>query len=207
MIILLDGIAAILDRHVPPGMKRALLILGCRWHSRCRCGAAAEPVERGDHLYGPLLHLRATGRRPGLGGPSGRQAGRGAPQDQDTGIGPSLHRRRRARGGLLPAHGLHAARARRRCSRAAAPRPPERARDQARSIAYVASLGRGPPIPHPHPERGSLARGPASSSPSTAPAATRSSAEGGYVTGAHRRRRSRTRRRRRSPRRCGSART
>ena len=51
-------------------------------------------------------------------------------------------------------------------------------------VAYVASLGTGPPIPTPQPERGQRRRRACSSSPTTAPAATRSPREGGYVTGA-----------------------
>ena len=108
------------QRRVPPGMKRALLISAARGaralplRRRGRSGAAGRPPLR------PLLHLVPRGRRQGLGGPSGRRRGRCATQDQDTGIGPSLHRRRRARGRLLPAHRLHAAPARRH---AAAPPP------------------------------------------------------------------------------------
>ena len=42
-------------------------------------------------------------------------------------------------------------------------------------VAYVASLGHGPPVPTPHPERGQPVARACSCSPSTAPAATRSS--------------------------------
>ena len=73
-------------------------------------------------------------------------------------------------------------------------------------VAYVASLGTGPPVPTPHPERGNLVRGPAACSPSTAPAATRSSPRAA-TSPAPCRRRSTTRRPCRSPRRCASART
>ena len=51
-------------------------------------------------------------------------------------------------------------------------------------VAYVASLGQGPRDPGAAPgARHAVARA-CGSSPSTAPAATRSSAQGGYVTGA-----------------------
>ncbi|HEX6761614.1 MAG TPA: c-type cytochrome [Gaiellaceae bacterium] len=49
--------------------------------------------------------------------------------------------------------------------------------------AYVASLGPGPPIPHPHPERGSLSEGMALFTRNCA-GCHQVAAEGGYVTGA-----------------------
>jgi ubiquinol-cytochrome c reductase cytochrome c subunit len=49
--------------------------------------------------------------------------------------------------------------------------------------AYVASLGPGPPIPHPHPERGNLSRGQALFADHCA-GCHQIAGEGGYVTGA-----------------------
>jgi ubiquinol-cytochrome c reductase cytochrome c subunit len=50
-------------------------------------------------------------------------------------------------------------------------------------VAYVASLGMGPPIPTPHPERGSLANGYRLFASNCA-GCHQIAAEGGYVTGA-----------------------
>ncbi len=50
-------------------------------------------------------------------------------------------------------------------------------------VAYVASLGKGPPIPKPHPERGSLAEGMRAFTDHCA-GCHQVVAEGGYVTGA-----------------------
>src|SRR5205085_4125564 len=50
-------------------------------------------------------------------------------------------------------------------------------------VAYVASLGAGPPIPQPHPERGSLAEGLHAFTDHCA-GCHQVAAEGGYVTGA-----------------------
>jgi ubiquinol-cytochrome c reductase cytochrome c subunit len=48
---------------------------------------------------------------------------------------------------------------------------------------YIASLGPGPPIPHPHPERGNLSRGQALFADHCA-GCHQIAGEGGYVTGA-----------------------
>jgi quinol---cytochrome-c reductase cytochrome c subunit len=50
-------------------------------------------------------------------------------------------------------------------------------------VAYVASLGKGPPVPRPHPERGSLAEGQHLFTDHCA-GCHQVVAEGGYVTGA-----------------------
>jgi quinol---cytochrome-c reductase cytochrome c subunit len=50
-------------------------------------------------------------------------------------------------------------------------------------VEYVASLGHGPPIPHPHPERGSLAEGQALFTDHCA-GCHQVGAQGGYVTNA-----------------------
>ena len=50
-------------------------------------------------------------------------------------------------------------------------------------VAYVASLGTGPPVPQPHPERGNVADGPALFTEHCA-GCHQIVAEGGYVTGA-----------------------
>jgi quinol---cytochrome-c reductase cytochrome c subunit len=50
-------------------------------------------------------------------------------------------------------------------------------------VAYVASLGRGPPIPNPHPERGSLSDGQRLFT-SRCAGCHQVAAEGGYLTGA-----------------------
>ena len=74
-------------------------------------------------------------------------------------------------------------------------------------VAYVASLGHGPARCRRRTRSAATSPRACACSPSTAPAATRSSAQGGYVTGAVRAAARPRRRRRRSPRRCGSART
>jgi ubiquinol-cytochrome c reductase cytochrome c subunit len=50
-------------------------------------------------------------------------------------------------------------------------------------VAYVASLGTGPPVPRPHPERGSLARGLTAFTRNCA-GCHQVAARGGYLTGA-----------------------
>ena len=139
----------------------------------------------GYHLYGEYclgLPRRATapGRRDRAArrdrlrpGPPRRPAAR------DRAVAA---RGRRARRRLLPAHGLHAA---------AAPRRPAAARArqlltdrQIRAlVAYVASLGGGPAIPTPHPERGSLSEGQNLFTEHCA-GCHQVVAQGGYVTGA-----------------------
>ena len=75
-------------------------------------------------------------------------------------------------------------------------------REIAALVAYVASFGKGPGVPHPQPERGEISRG-LSCSQSTAPAATRSSRRAA-TSPTRSRRRSIRRRRCRSQKRSGS---
>jgi ubiquinol-cytochrome c reductase cytochrome c subunit len=145
--------------------------------------SAAPPlVQQGKHLYGQYCvacHGAAgsgiTQKSHKIGGGPGRG------QEQQTGLAPSL----RGVGALaadfylgtgympLPHIGLQPRRSRKVLSD-----------DQIRALtAYVASLGRGPPIPHPHPENGSVSRGLALFGDHCA-GCHQIVAEGGYLTDA-----------------------
>ena len=174
-LILLDGVGAVYHLAVPPVMRLAVArssLLAARGRGRRRPRRAAACVHRRRREAARRCYRRQLRARlpPGRAGEGERTAG------------PAAARRRRARGGLLPAHRLHAARARRTSSRAARACS-SREREIRALVAYVASLGTGPPIPTPHPERGNVAEGLRLFTEHCA-GCHQIAAEGGYVTGA-----------------------
>jgi quinol---cytochrome-c reductase cytochrome c subunit len=142
---------------------------------------AAGDVKRGERLYGQLCVMCHGAAGQGIGAP-GTTIGGGPLRDQDQqqGQGPSL----RGVGSLaadfylrtgympLPKIGDQPRRSRVELSDA-------EIRDL---VAYVASLGHGPPIPTPHPSRGNLAEGLKLFTDHCA-GCHQVVAEGGYVTG------------------------
>jgi ubiquinol-cytochrome c reductase cytochrome c subunit len=152
-------------------------------------GAAAAPappgslVVRGQHLYGQnCLACHGLAGEGNYHGPPDRiGAGPRRTQDQQQGLAPSLI----GVGAMaadfylrtgympLPHNGIQPRRA-----RVTFTEPQLRA-----LIAYVASLGRGPAIPTPHPARGNLAAGMKLFGDNCA-GCHQIAAEGGYVTGA-----------------------
>jgi ubiquinol-cytochrome c reductase cytochrome c subunit len=145
--------------------------------------AAAAPVDRGKDLYGQYCVAchGANGSGVTHAGPARVGAGPGRAQTQQAGEGPSL----RGVGAQaadfylttgympLPRVGLQPRRSRLVLSR----------RQIDALVAYVASLGNGPPVPRPHPERGSLGEGLRGFTDHCA-GCHQVAAEGGYVTGA-----------------------
>jgi ubiquinol-cytochrome c reductase cytochrome c subunit len=142
---------------------------------------AAGDVQRGERLYGQLCVMCHGAAGQGISAP-GTTIGGGPlrEQDQQRGQGPSL----RGVGALaadfylrtgympLPKIGDQPRRSRVELSDA-------EIRDL---VAYVASLGHGPPIPTPDPERGNLAEGLKLFTDHCA-GCHQVVAEGGYVTG------------------------
>ena len=129
--------------------------------SRCRRrrSRAASQLQQGEQLYGrycvdlPRPERGRAGRRRE---PRRRRAG--ARPGRAAGLGPPLRGVGALAADFYLAHRLHAAEARRH---AAAPvaRCCSAPREIDALIAYVASLGKGPAIPRPHPERGNLSAG------------------------------------------------
>jgi ubiquinol-cytochrome c reductase cytochrome c subunit len=160
-------------------MKRALLISAflALWFP---LRAAADPMQQGYHLYGRYcISCHAAGGKGSAGRPVG--AGRLRTEDQDTGIGPSLI-------------GVGALAADFYLRTGYMPLPHVGMQPRRRHVflsegeikaltAYVASLGAGPEIPTPHPERGSLSQGYHLFTERCA-GCHQVVAEGGYVTGA-----------------------
>jgi len=166
-------------------MKRLLAAAALAAAAAQAAGAAPPPalVERGKTLYGQYCVACHGANGNGVARRQERRIGAapGRTQTEQIGIGPSL----RGVGALsadfylrtgympLPHVGLQ----------------PRRSRlilqeDQIRALtAYVASLGHGPPVPTPHPERGSLSEGMRSFTDHCA-GCHQVVAEGGYVTGA-----------------------
>jgi ubiquinol-cytochrome c reductase cytochrome c subunit len=122
--------------------------------------AAASPsAERGSHLYGRYCLACHGSGGSGVAESSPDRIGAGPLRDQNqqAGLGPSL----RGVGALaadfylrtgympLPHLGIQPRRSRVVLSEG----------DIRDLVAYVASLGQGPPIPAPHPERGSVSEG------------------------------------------------
>jgi ubiquinol-cytochrome c reductase cytochrome c subunit len=112
--------------------------------------ARPGPVERGEQLYGRYCitchgpgGAGVSSPRPGSQG----QLGLGPPL-RDTGeLGADFY----LRTGYMPLESPYDVPGRRR---------PLFSEDQIDAlVAYVASLGRGPPVPRPHPNRGSLSEG------------------------------------------------
>ena len=145
--------------------------------------APAASVEQGLHLYGRYCVMCHGPNGSGVQKAAASRVGGGPARDQvvQAGAGPSL----RGVGaqaahfylttGYMPLRKLG--------------EQPRRARllltpDQIDSlIAYVASLGGGPPVPTPHPERGNLSRGQHLFTVHCA-GCHQALARGGYVTGA-----------------------
>ena len=140
-VILMDGLAVARQRRLPPGMNgvRLTVLLAFAALALPFGAAASGPssqVQEGDHLYGQYcLSCHAS---PARGAPSLRGVGALAADFYlRTGYMPLPHlgmqpRRRRV---LLTEPQIQAL------------------------TAYIASLGPGPAIPTPHPERGSLSEG------------------------------------------------
>jgi ubiquinol-cytochrome c reductase cytochrome c subunit len=142
--------------------------------------AASGQVENGHHLYGQYcISCHAAEGKGSAGRPVG--AGPLRVQDQTTGLAPSLQGVGALaadfylRTGYMPLPHLGMQPRRRRVFLS---EPQIRA-----LIAYVASLGPGPAIPTPHPERGSLSQGYHLFTDRCA-GCHQVVAEGGYVTGA-----------------------
>ena len=191
MIILLDGSPRSRTSHAArhdasPSRHRRCCSRAGRAGRGCR-----RPRRAGEHLYGQYcVACHGIERR---GRPAAEADRRGAlrAQDEQTRSG-----RRSAASARSPPTSTSAPAT---CRSPQSATQPRRSRvllsePQIRAlVAYVASLGSGPPIPTPHPERGQRLERACSSSPTTAPAATRSSRAGGYVTRRACRRRSATR--------------
>jgi ubiquinol-cytochrome c reductase cytochrome c subunit len=142
--------------------------------------SAASPVKQGKQLYGRFC---ASCHGPAGGGQLGARAGSGPARDQMTmtGEGPSL----RGVGALaadfylstgympLKRTGIQP----RRSQLLLGPREIDAL------VAYVASLGPGPAVPTPHPERGNLSEGQHLFTERCA-GCHQIVAAGGYVTGA-----------------------
>jgi len=145
--------------------------------------AAAPPsqVQRGEHLYGQ--YCVACHGASGSGIYKAREIGGGPAreQTQQPGLGPSLRGVGAQaadfylRTGYMPLQhvGLQPRRSRVQLSDA----------EIRALVAYVASLSPGPPIPNPHPGRGTLGRGMHLFLTNCA-GCHQIVAEGGYVTGA-----------------------
>jgi ubiquinol-cytochrome c reductase cytochrome c subunit len=161
--------------------KRALLVAAVLALVAAAPAAAApaSPVQLGKHLYGQYCvschGLSGVGKRRTIG------AGAGRTQEQQQAVAPSLvgvgalAADFYLRTGYMPlAHlGLQPRR-----SRVLFTEPQLQG-----LIAYVASLGRGPKVPAPHPERGNLSEGMKLFTDHCA-GCHQIAAEGGYVTGA-----------------------
>jgi ubiquinol-cytochrome c reductase cytochrome c subunit len=142
--------------------------------------AAAADVKHGKQLFGRYC---VSCHGPNGEGSLGERYGGGAARNNDvlTGLAPSLHDAGALaadfylRTGYMPLKrsGLQPRRTRIFLD--------ERSIEDL--IAYVASLGKGPAVPHPHPERGNLSAGMALFTDHCA-GCHQVVAEGGYVTGA-----------------------
>ena len=166
-MILLGGIAAAHLAAVPPGVRRA----------RSQRLALALALAGGRRGRARPAYASSTRRT------ASRCHGHGAALGQPGATARRSRRRRRARGGLLPPHRLHAARARRRAA-AAQPTSPSPSRELRALVGYVASLGHGPPVPQPHPERGDVAEGMRALHRPLRRLPPDRRREGGYLTGA-----------------------
>jgi ubiquinol-cytochrome c reductase cytochrome c subunit len=144
--------------------------------------AAPPTVQQGKHLYGEYCVACHGANGSGITQAGNRiGAGPGRSQTQQPGVAPSL----RGVGALAPDFYLRTG---------YMPLPhaglqPRRSRvlfsdEQIRAlIAYVASLGKGPPIPTPHPAHGDVSRGQALFTDNCA-GCHQIVGEGGYVTDA-----------------------
>jgi len=164
-------------------MRTLLVALALVWPLPAAAAAPPRQVEQGKHLYG--RYCLACHGANGSGVPSAPSArtgaGPGRAQTQQRGLGPSLHGVGAQaadfylRTGYMPLESAH--------------KQPRRSRvlfgeqEIDALVAYVASLGPGPPVPRPHPERGSVSEGLRLFTDHCA-GCHQVVAEGGYVTGA-----------------------
>ena len=162
---------------------RAFVVSICALALASAAAAAPSPVDQGKRLYGEYCVACHGANGSGItrSGQARVGAGPGRSQTQQPGLAPSL----RGVGGLAPDFYLRTG---------YMPLPhiglqPRRSRvlfseQQIRAlIAYVASLGPGPPIPTPQPDRGNVSRGLKLFTDHCA-GCHQVVAEGGYVTGA-----------------------
>ena len=186
MIIVPDHHRHDREHRVPAVVRRALL-LGLAWALVAAGAAAAAPspqlVHAGARLFGRYCATCHGGGGRGIEpGEQNSGGGPGRSQEQQQGAGPDLFGVGALaadfylRTGYMPLPELGV-------------QPKRRSRllltdGQINALtAYVASLGHGPAIPTPAPGAREPLERACSSSPSTAPAATRSPRAGGYVTG------------------------
>jgi quinol---cytochrome-c reductase cytochrome c subunit len=166
-------------------MKRLALTLAFLLAFAARAAAAPQqsPVQRGLHLYGQYcIACHGPNGSGVVRSPENRiGAGPGRAQVQQGAVAPSL------RGVGAQAADFYLRTGYMPLSRLGI--QPRRARvlfdeGQIRAlVAYVASLGPGPPVPKPHPERGNLSEGMAAFTDHCA-GCHQVVAEGGLVTGA-----------------------
>jgi ubiquinol-cytochrome c reductase cytochrome c subunit len=145
--------------------------------------AAAPPgqVQRGEHLYGQYCVACHGASGSGIYKPRQIGGGPARSQTQRPGLGPSLRGVGAEaadfylRTGYMPLEhvGLQPRRSRVQLSDS----------EIRALVAYVASLGSGPPVPTPHPERGTLGRGMHLFQDNCA-GCHQIVAQGGYLTGA-----------------------
>jgi ubiquinol-cytochrome c reductase cytochrome c subunit len=145
--------------------------------------AQTSPVDRGKALYGRYCVACHGANGSGVAKPQTKRigAGPGRLQARQEGIAPSLHGVGAQAAdfylttGYMPLQhvGVQPHRSRVLFTR----------REIDALVAYVSSLGNGPPVPKPHPERGSLPEGMEAFTDHCA-GCHQVVAEGGYVTGA-----------------------
>ena len=161
-------------------MRRVLFIAAAALVAAAPASAKSRLVVRGEHLFGQYCVACHGMNGSGVTKAKTIGSGPGRQQIQQQAVAPSLHGvgARAAdfylRTGYMPLQRLGL--------------QPRRSRvqfdeGQLRAlIAYVASLGAGPPVPTPHPERGNLSEGQHLFTEHCA-GCHQVVAEGGYVTG------------------------
>ena len=162
-------------------MKRVLVLVCCALVLAANAGAATPPLHQGKSLYGRYCLSCHGANGSGVVPSRTIGAGPGRSQQQQKAVGPSLRGVGALaadfylRTGYMPLEriGLQPRRSRLILSNS---------QIQA-LIAYVASLGKGPAIPTPHPERGNVSQGLHLFTDHCA-GCHQVVAEGGYVTGA-----------------------
>jgi ubiquinol-cytochrome c reductase cytochrome c subunit len=163
----------------------AIAVVALAASSAAGSAGAAPPTgdlaARGYHLYGQYCIACHGANGRGVVQPKPVAAGPGRSQQEQTALAPplqgvgALSADFYLRTGYMPLREVG--------------RQPRRSRvifDEAQIralVAYVASLGKGPPIPQPHPERGSLSEGMKLFTDHCA-GCHQIVAEGGYLTGA-----------------------
>jgi ubiquinol-cytochrome c reductase cytochrome c subunit len=162
-------------------MRLALVVVVVWLAAAPALAAPPTAIQRGAHLYGQYCVACHGANGSGVYTPRRIGGGPARGQDVETGAGPSLRGVGALaadfylRTGYMPLSRLEL--------------QPRRSRvflteEQIEALtAYVASLGKGPAIPKPHPERGSVSRGLRLYTEHCA-GCHQIVAEGGYVTGA-----------------------